>query len=53
MFSLNEKIKKRGNKWLVTSKSGKKILGSHDTKKAAIRQLIAIELSKVKSKKQK
>lgn len=39
-------IKKSGSKWLVTSKDGSKVLGKHDTKKAALEQLRAIEASK-------
>jgi hypothetical protein len=43
---VNEMIKKRGNKWAVTDKKGKKTLGTHPTKKEAIGQLRAIEISK-------
>lgn len=42
-------IRKEGNKWVVRSKSGKK-LGSHATKAAADRQLRAIEAAKHKRK---
>ena len=38
-------IGKRGNKYVVYSKSGK-TLGTHDTKKAAIQQLRAVEVHK-------
>jgi len=41
-------IKKRGNKYAVYDKKGKKKLGGHKTKKQAQRQLAAIELSKRK-----
>jgi hypothetical protein len=43
----NEYIRKQGEKWVVQSKAGK-TLGTHDTKKAAIKQLAAIEASKAK-----
>jgi len=39
-------IRKRGNQYQVTDRSGKKILGKHKTRKAAMRQLRAIEASK-------
>lgn len=38
-------IIKRGRKWCVYSKSGKK-LGEHDTREKALAQLRAIEASK-------
>jgi hypothetical protein len=41
-----ESLKKRGDKWAVTNKEGDKTLGTHDTKKAALKQLAAIEISK-------
>jgi len=41
-------IKKRGSKYVVTNKSGKKVLGSHATRKSAVKQLRAIEISKHK-----
>jgi hypothetical protein len=44
---LNEVIKKEGNKWVLYSKKGK-ILGRHDTKKAAQKQEAAIQISKQK-----
>lgn len=40
-------IRKRGSKYVVLSKSGKK-LGEHKTKSAAQRQLRAIEANKKK-----
>lgn len=42
---IHESIKKRGSKWVVLSKKGK-VLGTHDTKKEATKQLQAIEISK-------
>lgn len=41
-----EKIKKRGNKWIVTDHTGKKILGTHDTREDALKQLRAVEYFK-------
>ena len=43
-------ISKKGSKWIVTSKSGKK-LGEHATKAEAQKQLAAVEISKAKAKK--
>ena len=42
-------VKKKGSKYVVESKSGKR-LGTHDTKKKADAQLAAIEISKRKKK---
>lgn len=39
-------IKKSGNQYVVTDSTGEKILGKHESKKQAIRQLRAIEASK-------
>lgn len=39
-------VHKRGNKWVVTDKSGTKVLGTHSTKAGANRQLRAIEANK-------
>ena len=44
-------IRKRGNKWVVTPKSGGKVLGTHSSKEKAIAQLRAIEISKKRRKK--
>ena len=44
---LNEKILKRGSKWVVTDKSGKKVLGTHPSREKAVKQLQAIEISKM------
>lgn len=41
-------IKKSGNKYIVTDSSGEQILGSHESKAKALRQLRAIEISKAK-----
>jgi len=41
-------IRKRGSKHVVTNKAGTRVLGSHSTRKAAVRQLRAIEASKKK-----
>lgn len=46
--NINEMIKHRGNKWLVFTKDGKKLLGTHNSKKDAESQLAAIEISKHK-----
>ena len=43
---LSEKIVHRDGKWIVTNKSGTKVLGSHSNKKDAVKQLQAIEISK-------
>lgn len=45
---LNEKIQHRGNKWVVTDSSGKKILGTHESKEKALKQLRAVEASKAR-----
>lgn len=45
---INEVIKKEGSKWVLYDKSGKKKLGTHDTKKAAEKQEAAINISKSK-----
>lgn len=46
----NMSIKKRGNKWIVTDKSGKRILGTHTSREAAVKQLRAIEANKHRKK---
>ena len=43
-----ERIEKVDNKWVVYPKDGGKRLGTHDTKKQALRQLAAIEINKGK-----
>ena len=39
-------IRKVGNKHKVFDKTGKKLLGTHPTRAAAVKQLAAIEISK-------
>ena len=39
-------IKKRGSHYVVTNKAGTKVLGTHSSKKKAVKQLQAIEASK-------
>ena len=46
---VNEKIVKHGDEWLVKDSKGKKTLGTHSSKKKAIKQLQAIEISKSKA----
>lgn len=41
-------IKKQGDSFVVTDKYGKKKLGTHKSKKSALKQLAAIEISKAK-----
>lgn len=41
-------VRKEGDKWVVTDKSGKKVLGRHDSRRAALEQLRAIEASKAR-----
>jgi len=45
---LNEGIKKRGDKFVVTDSSGDKVLGTHGSRKKALKQLAAVEISKKK-----
>lgn len=45
-------IKKKGSKYVVTSESGR-VLGTHDTREAAQRQLTAIEISKANKRKKR
>lgn len=44
--SMNEKIQKVEGGWAVYPKKGGKRLGTHPTKKAALKQLAAIEIAK-------
>lgn len=46
-FDIVKYIRRRGNKWVVLSKKGD-VLGTHDTKADAVRQLGAIESNKNK-----
>jgi len=39
-------ISKQGDKWVVKSSDGKKVLGTHDSEEKAKKQLAAIEISK-------
>ena len=45
-------IRKRGNKFVVTAKSGR-TLGTHRTRKAALRQLGAVEAAKTRKTKRR
>lgn len=45
---ISEKVQKRGDKWVVTDSTGKKVLGTHPTRKEALKQLRAIEFSQHK-----
>lgn len=45
---VNETIKKVDGKFVVYPKKGGKRLGTHTTKKAAQKQLVAIEISKAR-----
>lgn len=46
IVKLREFVEKRGNKWVVLDHTRKKVLGTHDTKSDANRQLRAIEANK-------
>lgn len=41
-------IRKRGDKWVVLNHTGQHVLGVHDSKESAERQLRAIEANKHK-----
>ena len=45
-LELSEKIIHRNGEYIVTSEDGKKVLGKHDSKEEALKQLRAIEWSK-------
>lgn len=45
---MGERIEQRDGKWVVKPKKGDHVLGTHPTKKAALKQLAAIEISKHK-----
>lgn len=47
---ITEKVAKRGKDWVVLDSKGKKVLGTHPSKEKAIKQLQAIEISKMKAK---
>ena len=44
--TISEHIEHKDGKWIVTNKSGTKVLGTHDSEKQAQKQLAAIEISK-------
>jgi len=46
---LKETIVKRGKKYIVMNKAETKVLGKHETRKSANRQLAAIEINKGRS----
>jgi len=46
-------IRKRGRKWVVLDSRGKKVLGEHDSREAAMDQLAAIEANKRRRKRKK
>lgn len=46
---VHESIRKKGDDWEVTDSSGKEVLGTHPSKKLAMAQLAAIEISKMKN----
>ena len=43
-----ERIERRDGNWIVKPKNGDHVLGTHPTKKAALKQLAAIEINKHK-----
>ena len=43
---IDETIHKAGSKWKITTKNGKRTLGTHSSKKKAQAQLAAIEINK-------
>ena len=45
---MGERIEHREGKWVVKPSKGNHVLGTHPTKKAALKQLAAIEISKHK-----
>ena len=45
---MGERIERRDGNWVVKPKKGDHVLGTHPTKKAALKQLAAIEISKHK-----
>jgi len=46
-------VRKRGKKFIVTSSRSGRVLGTHPTRKAALRQLGAVEASKSRRRKKK
>ncbi len=47
-IGVDEHVRKRGSGYVVTNKSGSKVLGHHKSKKSADKQLAAIEINKHK-----
>lgn len=43
---MNERIVKHGDSYQVKTSTGDRVLGTHSTKKSALKQLAAIEISK-------
>lgn len=43
---MEKMVRRRGSEWVVLDSTGKKVLGSHKTKRDALRQLRAIEANK-------
>ena len=43
---IQEEIHKRGDKYVVTTEGGGRVLGTHPTKEKALKQLAAVEISK-------
>lgn len=48
--NISERIEKQDSSYVVKPSKGDKVLGTHKTKKAALKQLAAIEISKAKRK---
>lgn len=46
VVQLNEFIEKRGSEWVVLNHTKKKVLGRHDSREKALKQLQAIEINK-------
>jgi len=43
---MEKMVRRRGDKWVVLDSTGKRVLGTHNTKQDALRQLRAIEAHK-------
>lgn len=50
---VEKKLEKRGSEWVVLSSDGKKLLGKHKTRAAALLQIAAVEASKAEREKEK
>jgi len=46
--SILERIEKRGKNFVVLPKEGDRVLGTHRSKKSAVKQIQAIEISKAR-----